>query len=79
MKLSIEIKVDVLSRNVKVANKYSYLTSFTCNLLESPRTFLPSVLPSSSSIFKQVADTYKNTEKLSYLSVLSNTHKAPSG
>ena len=73
MKFSI-LKADVLSRHANFP--ISLPSHATCS---TPRTFLPSILPSSSSIFKQVADTYKNTEKLSYLSVLSNTHKAPSG
>ena len=53
------------------------LSNTTCLVLH--RSFLPA-LPSSSSIFAQVVRcTYKVTEKLSYLSVLSNTFKAPSG
>ena len=48
----LEIKVDVLSRHTEVANKLSYLTSFTCNLLESPRTFLPFFLLPLQSLSK---------------------------
>ena len=46
-------------------------------LIQLARCFLPSALPSSSSIFKQVVYTYMNKCRLSYLSVLSKYSQAP--
>ena len=41
--------------------------------------FLPIQLASSSGIFKQVVDTYMNTYRRSYLSVISKGSQAQSG
>ena len=65
MKFSI-LKADVLSRHANFP--ISLPSHATCS---TPRTFLPSILPSSSSIFKQVADTYSYTYWETFLSFCS--------